>query len=380
MDNSRRCALGLGLVAAVVAGVVSLSGCSGKPKVIRIAVAGPITGPYAVFGREQLNGARLAVEQANAAGGVLGLRVEIEEIDDKADTEETGRLALDIGSDHSVLAVIGHPNSGPALLASDVYDQYKVPFVITVATLPKITRRGNTFTFRICPTDEMQGPMAAEFAFAKLGKKNIAIIHDGSPYGKGASEEFGKRADSEGANIVLLETAPRGQTDFAAVVGKLAEVKPEVIHFAGMFTEAGYLLAQTRAKGVDAVFMATDATFDESFIRIAGAASEGAYVTFHSPPWDQVPSAAAFVATFEKQFGKVGPLSPYGYDAMNVVLEGIRRAGKAQRQALQLALANSSFRLQGATGEITFNEDRQLKGGQFSLYQVKTGRFTTVAQ
>lgn len=376
MDTIRRCALGLGLA---VAATVTLAGCSQQPKVIRIAVAGPMSGPNAVFGREQLNGARLAVEQANANGGVLGLPIEIQEIDDKADTEETGRLALEIGSDHSVLAVIGHPNSGPALLASDVYDQYKVPFVITVATNPKITNRGNTFTFRICPTDEMQGPLAAEYAFSKLGKKTIAILHDGSTYGKGASEEFGKRADSEGANIVLLEIAPRGQTDFGSLVAKLAEVKPDVIFFAGMFTEAADLLKEGRAKGVESIFMATDGVFDTAFIRNAGAASEGAYVTFLAPPWEEVPSAAAFVAAFSKKYGEVGPLCPYGYDAMNVVLEGVRRAGKAQRQAVQMALANPSFKLQGATGEISFDEDRQLKGGQFHLYQVKAGRFVPVA-
>jgi branched-chain amino acid transport system substrate-binding protein len=356
------------------------AGCSRTPQAIRIAAVGPLTGSSAPLWREQLDGARLAADQANAAGGVLGLKVELVELDDQADPQVAGPVAQKLSVDVSIVAVIGHPNSGSALIASDVYDQYHVPFVITSATNPKITRRNNRYTFRICPTDELQGPLAAEYAYNTLGKKSFVIVHDDTAYGEGVAQEFGRRVDSLGGALLALEEIKRGQKDFSDVLNKVKSLKPDVIYFGGLFFEAATFLKEAREMGIQSQFIAPDGAFDPGFISTAGPAAEGALLTFLAPPWDEVPSAAAFVKAYQARFGPVGGFSPYGYDAVNVVLAGIKKAGKVDRQALRDALADPSFQFEGVTGPITFDKNRQVKSGKFYFYRVEDGAFKLAEQ
>ena len=364
--------LALTLTGAISFGVLA---CGGGPKTVRIAVAGPLSGPSAHYGNEQLEGARVAVTQANAAGGVLGRQVEMVIVDDKGDVKKGGEAALDLAQDYSILAVVGHPNSSVAMLASDVYDQYHIPFIATVATTPKLTQKGNTWTFRICPTDELQGPLAAELAYTNMGKKTFALLDDGSAYGIGAAEQFGRKVETLGGKVLTLEQIVPGKQDYRDELGKIAQLKPEVLYFAGLYPEAARIVKQARELGMQATFMAPDGAYDPGFLAEAGPAAEGSIVSFLAASWEQSPRAKAFDKAYTATHPRVDPLAPYGYDAINVVLAAIKRAGKLDRSAIRAALADPGFSFDGVTGPIAFDKDRQLKDGRFYFYRVEGGVF-----
>ena len=377
------------IITLIVLGFLVFSSCVSKPpkkveeppkkeepKVIRIAGVGPLTGSQSEFGNDQVNGEELAVQEVNAAGGILGMKVEFVRMDDKADPTEAVSVAHKLGADSTIVAVVGHPNSGTAIPSSGIYEQYKLPLVVTTATNPKVTQQEFKYTFRICPTDDVQGSLAAEYAVQQIGKKQLAVIHDRTAYGQGIAEEFKKRAEELGAKIVAFEGVTEGQKDFSAVLTKIKGKKPEVLYFGGMYPEAGLIVKQARSAGIKAVFIAPDGTFDPEFIRIAGKEATGSIITFLAPPWSELSQASAFIQSYNQKFGEVGAFSGHGFDAVNVVLDAIKRAGKADRDAIRNALADPSFQYNGLTGSISFDEKGQLKAKNFFFYTVENDKFT----
>jgi len=379
---SRRLLILFALVTAVLLAATGCGKQSGQSTTtksqgdtLKIALVGPLTGGDAEFGRDAANGAQLAVDEANSQGGVLGKKIEIEIMDDKADPKEAVNAANKIVSDSAISAVVGHINSGTTIPASGVYNRGGIAMVTPSSTNPRITQQGFNNVFRICITDAMQGPFCAKLAMQKLGKKSFAVLHDKTAYGEGIASSFRDSAEKLGGKVLIFEGITKGDTDFSALLTKIRDLNPDAIFYGGMSPEGGLIAKQSNQLGLKATLMAPDGCLAPQFIKIGGAGAEGAIVTFLAPPWDKEPTAATFVKKYSEKYGDIKNYAPFGYDATWTVIKAIEKAKKADRNAVIDALRSSDFSHKGITGAIRFDKNGDVIGHDPYVYIVKNGKF-----
>lgn len=352
-----------------------LLSCAKKEKVIKIGGVGPLTGPQAEVGQDLINGEKLAVEEINAAGGLLGKKVVLVPMDDKADPKEAVSVAHKLVSNPQVVAVVGHLNSGATLPASRVYHQGSIVMLTPASTNPKITRQGFKNIFRACITDEVQGPLCASFAIDKLKKEKFAVLHDKTAYGQGIAEQFTKTVIDKGKTLLLFEGITEGDKDFTAILTKIKSLSPDLLFFGGMFLEGGLIVKQSKQLGLVALFMAGDGCFAPEFMKIGGSASEGTIVSFLSPPWEKEESTKEFVTKFKEKYGVVKTYAPYGYECVNIIAKAIKVAGKADRKAILDTMSDANFYYEGILGKTQFDEKGDTKNKDLYFYVVKEGKF-----
>ncbi|MBI3333479.1 MAG: branched-chain amino acid ABC transporter substrate-binding protein [Candidatus Omnitrophica bacterium] len=364
------------LVASVAIALTMGAGCGKGQPVIKIGFAGPLTGDQAAQGTDMLHGAELAVDQAAAAGPIVpGLRVELAALDDARNPAMAVSVAKRLAADPNVVAVVGHLNSSCTKPASAIYHEAGVLHVNPVSSNPEISRQGFDNFFRICPTDDLQGPAAARFAMERLGARRIFVIDDLTTYGRGLANEFIKAARGRGAEILGHEGITQGEKDFTPLLIKVKMINPELIYFAGMFPEAALLLKQRFALQIPAHFLGGDGLFEPTLIDLAGAeAAEGAYVTTLGGDIRQAPAAGDFVRAFEAKYGHLGAYSSYSYEATRIVLEAIRRAGRKDRPAV-LAAMQQMKSYSGILGTHTFDSKGDTTLRTIGIYTIKGGRF-----
>jgi branched-chain amino acid transport system substrate-binding protein len=362
------------LLAFVIA-ALALCTCSREPTVIKFGSVSPLTGPQAEMGQDLANGQRLAVEEANARGGVLGKTLELVVMDDMADPKEAVSAANKLVSDPGVVAVVGHLNSGATIPASTIYNAAGVCMITPAATNPKVTQQGFRSVFRACITDAVQGPIATDFAIDTLGTSSMCVLHDKTAYGQGLAEQFRDRALERGVDVLMFEGIIEGDRDFSAVLTRIKALAPDLIYFGGMYPEGGLLVKQARNLGVEAVFMTGDGCYNPEFMEIGGPESEGAIVSFLAPPWEDQPQAAEFVARFKQRFGQpVKTYAPFGYDCVNILIAAIDRTGKADKASIIEAMREPGFRHDGVIGRTEFDEHGDTKNVILYFYVVKEGR------
>jgi branched-chain amino acid transport system substrate-binding protein len=352
-----------------------LFGCSQQQaNVIRIGFVAPLTGDQAEIGIDMKNGALMAVEEANAAGGVLGKQLEFVPMDDKHDPKEAVAVAQKLITDPTVVAVVGHLNSNCSIPASKKYHEANIVMITPASTNPDLTLQGFPEVFRVCATDAVQGPFGAEFAIKQLGIKRIAIMHDRSQYGQGLAEQFRKGANQLGIKELTFEGITQGDRDFNAILTKIKTLNPEVIYFGGMYPEGGLLVKQMRELGIKAKFMGGDGIYVPGYIDIGGKAAEGSLMTFLAPPWDEFPTAKEFVAKFVPKYGQIKTYAPFSYDAANIVIDAIKRAGTTDRAAIVKALRETKD-FNGVVGITNFDEKGDTTTKAMYIYTVKGGKF-----
>ena len=353
-----------------------LSGCGKQEPVARIGFAVPLTGDQASHGAAMLNGAKLALELAQQAGPVLpGVRVELVPLDDARSPAQAVAVAKRLAADPSVVAVVGHLNSSCTKPASAVYHEARVLHVNPTSSNPEISRQGFDNFFRICPTDDLQGPAGARFAFERLGAKRLYILDDLTTYGRGLANEFEKAARGLGAEVLGHEGLTQGEKDFTPVLTKIKGMQPDLIFFAGMFPEAALLIQQRQKLGITAYFLGGDGLYEPNLIKLATPeAAEGAYLTSLGGDIRQLPSAANFVREYEARFGEQGAYSGYAYEAVSFALEALRRAGKADRAAV-LAAAKGMKEYPGILGTHRFDEKGDTTIHTIGIYQVRKAKF-----
>ncbi len=360
------------VAAAAVSALCLLASCQLGPRTVKLGVAGPMTGSDAKQGQDILNGARLAVQEWNARGGLLGKKIEILWEDDRSDPKEAVAVAnklVNLGA----VAVVGHYGSSCSIPASAVYYEAGVVQITPSSTNPDLTLREKRSTiFRACGRDDQQGAMAAQFVREVLKKKRVAVIDDKTTYGQGLAKEFEKNL---GFAPVAYEHITRGDKDFSAVLTKLKPLAPEVLYFGGYYSEGGLLVTQMRRLGMKAIFISGDATIEQEFLKIAGREAEGSYLSY-GPDFDQLESAKKFLADYRAAYGEVGPYSLYAYDAANVILKAIEVAGTAEGRKVAEAIHNNVFN--GARGSLEFDENGDLKNSPYVMWQVKDGKFVVV--
>lgn len=351
-----------------------LTSCNLGPRTVKIGVAGPMTGSDAKQGQDILNGVKLAAQEWNARGGLLGKKIEVLWEDDRSDPKEAVAVAnklVNLGA----VAVVGHYGSSCSIPASAVYYEAGVVQIAPSSTNPDLTLREKRSTiFRACGRDDQQGAMAAQFVRDVLKKRRVAVIDDKTTYGQGLAREFEKNLGPE-VKVAAYEHITRGDKDFSAVLTKLKPLAPEVLYFGGYYSEAGLLATQMRRLGMRAVFISGDASIEQEFLKIAGRDADGAYFSY-GPDFEQLESSRKFLADYRAAYGEVGPYSLYAYDAANVVLKAIETAGGTEGRRLAEAIHGNAFN--GARGTLEFDENGDLKNSPYVMWQVKGGKFEVV--
>jgi branched-chain amino acid transport system substrate-binding protein len=292
---------------------------------LTVAVAGPMTGREAVFGRQMKDGAELAVADINAAGGVLGKKLKLEVGDDQCDPKQARSIAEKFASG-KLPFVAGHYCSSSSIPASEAYAEGNVLQITPASTNPTFTERGLWNTFRVCGRDDQQGAVAGEYLAKTFANKNIAILNDKTTYGKGLADETKKAMNKAGVQEKVFESYNKGESDFNALVSKMKAANIDAVFVGGYHQEAGLILRQMRDQGMKSVLMAGDALADKEFAAITGAAGEGTLMTFGSDPRKR-PTAAAIVDRFKAKGIDPEGYTLYSYAAFQIWAQAATQAG-----------------------------------------------------
>ena len=291
---------------------------------VKLGLAGPITGPNAATGAQMKNGVDLAVEDINAAGGILGQKLAVIVRDDASDPKQGVVVANRLVAD-GVKFVVGHYNSGVSIPTSEVYSENGVLQISPGSINPAFTERKLWNVFRTCGRDDQQGAVAADYIASKIPGKKVAIVHDKTTYGKGLADETKKGLNAKGVTEVLYEGVNTGEKDYSAVVSKIKQSGADLVFFGGLYTEGGLIVRQMRDQGVQAVMMGGDGLAAAEFAAVGGPGVEGSLVTFGPDPTRR-PEAAAVVKAFEAK--KINPeaYTLYSYAAVQVIKQAAEQA------------------------------------------------------
>lgn len=347
--------------------------------VIKIGHVGPTSGQIAHLGKDNENGAKLAVEEANAKGIMVdGKKAKFELLteDDAADGKQATQVAQKL-MDAKVVGVVGHLNSGTSIPASAIYNQAGVAQISPSATNPKLTNQGFKGVFRMVANDVAQGTAIGTFAVKGAGGKKIAIIDDKTAYGVGLADETEKAVKAAGGAVVIREAlANEKEQDFKGVLTKVKAKAPDVIMFGGMDAQAGPMLKQMKALGIKAKFISGDGAQSAELIKLGGDAAEGSYATTAGLPKEKMPQGPAFYDKFKAKFNAdVQVYAPFTYDATNVLIAAIQKVGTDPAKIID-AIKQTS--MDGVTGKIAFDDKGDIKDGAVTVFQVKGGKWETV--
>jgi branched-chain amino acid transport system substrate-binding protein len=348
------------------------------PLVVKLGHSAPLTGPQAHIGKDNENGARMAVDDTNAAGIRIGdrqLKIELQGEDDQADPKQ-GILVAQKLVDAKANAVIGHLNSGTTIPASKIYSDAGIPQVSPSATNPTYTHQGFKTAFRVMANDEQQGRVLGAYAGNQLKAKTVAIVDDKTAYGEGLASEFKKSAIAAGVKVVADEHTDDKAVDFKAILTKIKGKKPDLIFYGGMDPQAAPMAKQMKELGITARLLMGDGGCTTEFVKNAGEAAEGHYCSLPGIPYEKMPGGPKFIERFKAKYGEIQLYAPYAYDAVMVVVEAIKRAQSAESAKILAELPKTDY--QGVTTRITFDENGDLKDGAVSLYVARGGKWVAL--
>jgi branched-chain amino acid transport system substrate-binding protein len=317
-----------------------------------------MTGSMATFGESSARGAQIAVDEANAQGGLLGRPVQLLVLDDQGRSEEVGHAVLRLIDVNGAAAIMGEVASTLSLVAGRIAQRRKVPMVSPSSTNTKVTQVGD-YVFRACFLDPFQGYAMAKFAREKLQLNKVAILKDvRNDYSVGLADAFHKAFTKMGGEIVAEESYSAGDTEFSAQLTKLKALGPEGLYVPGYYTEVGGIARQARRLGIKAPLMGGDGWESPELRNIGGADIVGSYYSNHFA--SDAPSARAqgFIQTWRERWGTAAPaLGALGYDATLMIIDAIKRAQSTEPEKLRAALA-STKELDAVSGKLTLDPNR----------------------
>ena len=369
----------------VVASLVAASSLSlAQDQVVKIGHVGPISGAIAHLGKDNENGARLAIEELNAKGVTIGgkkIKFELVAEDDAADPKQ-GTAAAQKLVDAKISGIIGHLNSGTTIPASKIYNDAGIPQISPSATNPKYTRQGYKTAFRVVADDVHLGGTLGRYAVKDLKGKAIAVIDDRTAYGQGVAEEFEKAVKAAGGTLVGHEFTNDKATDFMPILTTLKAKKPDIIFFGGMDAVGGPMLKQMKSLGINAKFMGGDGICTTELVKLAGdAMADGQVICAEAGGVDGALKKGMddFGAKYKKRFNDdVKLYAPYVYDAVNVMVDAMQRA-KSTDPAKYLPELAKTPGYKGVTGTIAFDAKGDIKNGALTLYTYKGGKRDQIA-
>ncbi|HCI46993.1 MAG TPA: branched chain amino acid ABC transporter substrate-binding protein [Rhodospirillaceae bacterium] len=353
---------------------IGFSATAAKADIV-IATAGPMTGQYASFGEQMRQGAEKAVADINAAGGVLGEKLVLKVGDDACDPRQAVSVANQFVNE-GVVFVAGHFCSGSSIPASKVYTEEGILQISPASTNPKLTDEGGENVFRVCGRDDQQGSIAGEFIATEYAGQNIAILHDRTAYGQGLAEETKKALNAAGATEAMFESYTPGESDYSALVTKLNAADVDVVYVGGYHTEAGLMLRQMRAQGMDTQLISGDALVTDEYWSITGDAGEGTLMTFGPDPRNFA-EAAKVVEEMRASGKEPEGYTLYTYAAIQAFAEAAEAAGSTDVDELIEALGEGEF--DTVIGELTFDDKGDIEQPAYVWYEWKNGTYAEVA-
>ncbi|OZY49804.1 branched-chain amino acid ABC transporter substrate-binding protein [Pseudomonas lundensis] len=354
--------------AMVLAGVASHSFAADT---IKIGITGAKTGPLTQYGDMQFSGAKMAIEQINAKGGVDGKKLEAVDYDDACDPKQAVAVANKVVND-GIKFVVGHLCSSSTQPASDIYEDEGIIMITPAATGPEITARGYKMIFRTIGLDSAQGPAAGNYIADHVKPKVVAVLHDKQQYGEGIATAVKKTLEDKGVKVAVFEGVNAGEKDYSSVIAKLKQANVDFVYYGGYHPELGLILRQAKEKGLNAKFMGPEGVGNESISQIAQSASEGLLVTLPQA-FDKDPANQPLVEAFAAM--KQDPSGPFvfpAYAAVEVIAQGIAQAKSEDPAKVAEAIHKGSFKT--PTGELTFDEKGDVKNFKFVVYEWHFGK------
>jgi branched-chain amino acid transport system substrate-binding protein len=369
----------------VASAILALSaGFASAQTVVMIGHVAPLSGAIAHFGKDNENGAKMAIEELNVAGVTIGgskVTLKLMAEDDAADPKQGTAVAQKL-ADAKVAGVVGHLNSGTTIPASKIYSDAGIPQVSPSATNPKYTRQGFKTTFRVVADDVHLGSTLGRYAVKDLKGKAIAVIDDRTAYGQGVAEEFAKAVVAAGGKIVAKEFTTDKATDFNSILTSIKGKKADIVFFGGMDAVGGPMLRQMKSLGINAKFMGGDGICSTELLKLGGDAISDNQVFCAEAGGVEGKAKEGmdkFKATFKAKFGAdVQLYAPYVYDSVKVMVAAMVKAGSADpAKYLPVLAATKDFA--GVTGPITFDAKGDIKNGALTLKTVKGGKLVELA-
>ena len=346
-----------------------------EPPPIKVGEFASLTGKEAAFGQSSHKGTLLAVEEINAAGGVLGRKIQLITEDNQSKAGESATIAKKLISRDKVVALIGEVASMRSLEAAPIAQQFRIPMISPSSTNPKVTEIGN-YVFRVCFIDPFQGVVMAKFARNSLKLKRVAVLTSvSSAYSVGLAKYFKERFTQDGGAIALEQRFTEGDKDFKAQLTAIKAANVDGIFLPGYYTEAALVCKQARDLGLNLPLFGGDGWEAPQLISIGGAAVEGTYYSTHYSPENKSPAVSGFVERFRKRWNNEVPdaMAALGYDAAMVLADAIKRAGTTDSAKLREALA-ATKNLPGGTGDTTLDAQRNASKAAVVI-AVRDGKF-----
>ncbi|HYE13769.1 MAG TPA: ABC transporter substrate-binding protein, partial [Pyrinomonadaceae bacterium] len=325
----------------------------------KVGIYGDLSGQTSSFGQSTKNGAVMAIEEINAAGGINGRKIEWVMEDDQGQPAQAATVVTKLINQDRVHAILGEVASTNSLAAAPKAQEAKIPMITPSSTNPKVTQVGD-YIFRVCFTDDFQGAVAAKFAANTLKAKKAAILGDfNSDYSKGMSQYFVQEFTGSGGQIIERQTYTQTDADFKGQLTAIRAAAPDVIFVPGYYGQVGVIAKQAKELGITAPLLGGDGWDAPQLWDLGGTALNGAYMVNHYSIDDPSPAIKKFVDAYRKRYNGTDPdaIAALGYDAMNVLADAIRRSGSTCPAKLRDAIAQTA-NFTGVTGAITLNQNR----------------------
>lgn len=346
---------------------------------VKIGHVAPLTGPIAHLGKDNENGARLAIEEINKSGLTIdGKKVVLTLVpEDDAEDPKTATQVAQKLVDAKVAGVVGHLNSGTSIPASKIYSDAGITQVSPSATNPDYTKQGFKTTYRLVATDAQQGPALANYVINTLKAKTVAIIDDSTQYGKGLADEFEKTIKAAGVKVVTREATNNKATDFKAILTKVKGNKPDVIMYGGMDATGGPLTKQAAELGIKAKVVGGDGMCTEKLAELAGDAVINVTCSEAGMALSKMAQGADFQKRYKERFNAdVQIYAPFTYDAVFVLVDAMKRANSTDSAKILVVMPDT--KMEGLVGNIAFDDKGDMKEGVITLYDFKDKKKTVL--
>jgi len=356
------------LFAAIALSVV---GAGSAVAEILIGMAGALTGPNAYQGEQQQQGVEMAIADLNANGGLMGQRLRLISVDDACDSGQA------VAAAHKLVAakvsfVVGHQCSGASVPAAGIYERAGIIQMTPASTSSQLTDEGRANVFRLCGRDDQQAAIAGEYLASRWGNGRIAIIHDGSIYGKGLADKTQHELRQRDVSATFYDELRPGLSDYSALVAQLRAIGVEVIYFGGYYREAALLIRNAREQGYNPQLVSGDSIASEAFVQVTGAAGEGTVFTSFRDP-RRNPAAAPIVDRFRHQGFEPEGYTLYSYGAVQVWSQAVMKAGSAEPKAVIAALRSGEFST--ILGPISFDTRGDVRQPGFEWFIWRGGKY-----
>jgi branched-chain amino acid transport system substrate-binding protein len=313
----------------------------------------------------------MAVADINASGGVLGQQLKLISVDDACNSGQA------VAAAHRLVAakvsfVVGHQCSNASIPASEVYERAGIIEMTSASTNPRLTEEGRANVFRICGRDDQQGSIAGDFLVSHWPNAKIAIISDGSVYGRGLADETRRQINRRGSAETLFEDLTPSQSDYSVLVAKLQAAGVEVTYFGGYYREAALLVRSAHERGYKMQLVSGDGIASEAFAQVSGEAGEGTLFTFFRDP-RRSSTAEAVVERFRQQGFEPEGYTLYSYGAVQAWAQAAARAGSVDASAVIAALRTGEF--ETILGKVSFDDKGDVKQPGFEWFVWRGGRY-----